>query len=105
MLSSFSTTLAQSAAQAQTVLGETFTLENDSTEYVGIMDEREALLPATVNGYQSIKELVVTATLTQFASAPSASTRPKLTARNLTWTVTNVKIAPFHYHFTCVPAS
>lgn len=105
MLASFSAQLTEAAAIAQTVLGETFTIENDSTTYTGVLDEREGMLPATINGLELVKEMVITATKPQFTTAPSAAGRPKITARSSTWTLTAVRNGPFHYHLTCVPSS
>lgn len=105
MLTSFSAQLTAAAATAQTVLGETFTIEGDTTTYTGVVDEREGLLPATINGLELVKELIITCTKAQFTSAPSAAGRPKVTVRSTTWTMTAVRNGPFHYHLTCVPSS
>ena len=105
MLAAFSAQLLAAASTAQTVLGESFTIEGDTTTYSGVVDVGEAILPATVNGYQTVKQMVITATSAQFSAAPSAATRPKITARSETWTLTAVRAGPFHYHLTCVPSS
>lgn len=105
MLANFTAQLTAAAATAQTVLGETFTIEGDTTSYAGVLDERESLLEATDSGLQSIKELVITATVAQFTAAPSAATRPKVSVRSQTWTLKGVRTGPFTYHLTCVPSS
>jgi hypothetical protein len=49
--------------------------------------------------------LLIALTAAQFTTAPTAATRPKLTARGATWTLTAVKPGPLHYHLTCVPGT
>lgn len=103
MDSFLSTTLASAALQAESILGETVTLAG--TDYTGVVEEMENLLPPGAAGYESQRVLMVTLTAAQFATAPTAATRPKLTARSATWTITAVKPGPLHYHLTCVPGS
>ncbi len=103
MDSFLSTTLASAALQAESILGETVTLAG--TDYTGVVEEMENLLPPGAAGYESQRVLMVTLTAAQFATAPTAATRPKLTARSATWTITAVKPGPLHYHLTCVPGT
>ena len=103
MDSFLSTTLASAALQAESILGETVTLAG--TDYTGVVEEMENLLPPGAAGYESQRVLMVTLTAAQFTTAPTAATRPKLTARSATWTITAVKPGPLHYHLTCVPGS
>ena len=100
MDSFLSTTLASAALQAESILGETVTLAG--TDYTGVVEEMENLLPPGAAGYESQRVLMVTLTAAQFTTAPTAATRPKLTARSATWTITAVKPGPLHYHLTCV---
>lgn len=108
-MSAFSTFLATAAATAQTVLTEMagddsgFTIAGDSHTYRGVMEEVESLLPPTGAGYEPRRMLMISATKPQFATAPSAATRPRITARGATWSLTAVKEGPHHYHLTCVP--
>lgn len=103
MDSFLSTTLASAALQAESILGETVTLAG--TDYTGVVEEMENLLPPGAAGYESQRVLLIALTAAQFTTAPTAATRPKLTARGATWTLTAVKPGPLHYHLTCVPGT
>jgi len=103
MDSSLTALLTSAATQAQSILGETVTL--GGVDYSAVVEETENLLPPGAAGYEAKRLLMVTLTADQFTTAPSAATRPKLTARSTSWTITAVKPGPLHYHLTCVAAS
>lgn len=102
MNAAFQAQIANAATTAQSILGETFSIAGDSTEYSGVMEEIDNTLPPGVTGYEVKRTLMITATSAQFSSAPTAATRKKVTARGSVWTMSAVRPGPFHYHLTCV---
>jgi hypothetical protein len=108
---SFADEIRSAATEAQGILGElggaqpgkkNFVLNGVS--YFGTVVERAALDPITGTGIESIKELVITATQSQFAAAPKAAPRSIVAAQNRNWLVVSVGNHPPLYEITCRPA-
>ncbi len=102
MNSQLTSILTAAAAQAQGILGETFTLSG--TSYTGVVEEDPAFMVPTPNGFEPKRALRIVATLSQFDSAPSAATRPALVARSTTWRLISVTEGPLQYALTAVLA-
>ena len=111
---SYSSILTSSASIAESILapladptGEGVFYFNSapSTTYTGTIPAPQQLMVPTATGFEYRATLTITATTEQFASAPNAATRPKLTARGATWTLVAVTSAAPHYVLTCVPGS
>lgn len=101
-LTQLSPILTAAAAQAEGVLGETYTL--GGTSYTGVIEEDENMMVPTPNGFEPRRGLRIVSTLAQFDTAPSAATRPRVVARSSQWNVISVKPGPLQYTITCVIA-
>ena len=109
---SYASLLRTAAAQAQGVLAQlagattssasNFTL--NGTTYQGVVVEVSAQVPVSVTGYEIIRELRITATISQFTAKPSAAPRLPVTALGASWYLTNVEEGAVHYTLTCRPA-
>lgn len=95
--------LQTAARTAETLGGESFTL--GGATYTGTLNETRAVAQANLTGIESIKMLEIVAEKSQFATKPDPTTRPALTARGASWTLTGgVGESELHYFLTAVPA-
>lgn len=109
---SFNALLRTAATQAQGILAQlagattssatNFTL--NGTAYQGVVVEQSALVPGGLSGYETLRELRITATISQFTTKPSAAPRLPVTALGVNWYLTNVEEGAVHYTLTCKPA-
>lgn len=102
--------IAGAARQAQGVLAELGGAEPGRKNFViagvpctGVIQERQATMPATGTGYEVIKELVITATKDQFSIPPSSAPRALVAALGRNWYVVAVRDAHPLYELTCKP--
>ena len=111
---SYASLISSSASVAQSILaamvdpvgdGKFYFNADPTTFYNSIIPAAETSLVPTTTGLEYRASLRITATRSQFATAPNASSRPKLTALGETWTLVNVTLADAHYVLTCVPGS
>jgi hypothetical protein len=104
---SYAAQITAAATTAQTALAAacdaagtgTFTLAG--TTYTGVFNEQEASDPLDPTGTRRVRYLFILATRAQFSSAPSAGTRPALTAAGRTWSLVGVTPMPQHYRLVC----
>lgn len=102
MQAAFLSQLQAAATQAQTLLGESFTL--GGTTYTGTLNETRATAELTAAGVHTVKLLEIAVTKTQFSAKPNPASRPSLTARGSVWTLTGgVGESELHYFLTAVP--
>ncbi len=111
---SYASLISSSAAVAQAILapmvdpvgsGQFYFNTAPSTLYTGVIPAPETTLVPTATGLEYRASLRIIATRSQFATAPDAETRPKLTAHGETWRLVNVTLSDAHYVLTCVPGS
>lgn len=103
--------IKSAATEAESVLAElggakpgkkNFTL--NGTTYLGVIEETVAQMPGTATNIETIRELRIVATRTQFTAKPDATSRPIVGAMGTAWHLTAVGESGIHYFLTCHPA-
>ncbi len=107
---SLSSEIQSAATQAQAVLAELGGAQPGKKNFVlagvpcfGVLNEREATVPATGTGYEVIKALIITATKDQFTTPPATAPRALIAALGRNWYLVAVKDAHPLYELTCKP--
>lgn len=93
--------LASAATQAQTILGESFTLAGET--YKGVVTTAPEFIPGP-NGIERVDKLSIVATKGQFDTAPAAVPRVAVSLGGQSYWCTAVDDDDLHYFLTCVPA-
>lgn len=106
--------LQAAATEAQGVLAQmqgmgagaagNFTIEDHPAPYVGVLRETRDEMRLTVGPLESVRQLVIVATRSQFTLAPDAAKRPKVVARSRNWELSAVSENELAYTLTCTVA-